>query len=135
MVYDGRGMPYIRARMGQAAQCSPRRPALYARVVTGGLKTEALGRGLAILERDVRPPVGARAGFRGWALLVERATGRFRAISRWGSRVESEGATRDGFTDRAGLLAGTPEGELEQTRYDVRSRGILPQRFAPSMTL
>ena len=92
---------------------------MYARVVTGRLKPESLDRGLAILERDVRPLVSARAGFCDWALLVERATGRFQAISRWGSRVEAEGASRDGFTDRAGLLAGALEGELEQTLYDV----------------
>lgn len=93
---------------------------MYARVVTGRLKPEALDRGLAILEGQVRPHVAARPGFVRWSLLIERETGRFQAITSWGSRVEAEGASRDGFTDRAGLLAGTLDGELEQTLYDVR---------------
>ncbi len=102
-----------------ARPTNPRRPPMYARVVTGHLRPESLDRGLAVLEGEVRPHVSARAGFRGWELLVARASGRFHAITRWSSLVEAEAASRDGFGDRAGLLAGLLDGELDQAVFAV----------------
>jgi hypothetical protein len=94
---------------------------MYARVITGRLKLATLDRGLTILEGQVRPHVAARPGFQRWELLVERETGRFQAISHWGSLVEAEGASRDGFTDRAGMLAGLLEEGVAQTLFEVRA--------------
>ncbi len=70
--------------------------------------------------QEIRSHVAARPGFQSWELLVERQSGQFQAVSRWGCLVEAEGASRDGFTDRAGMLGGLLEGELEQTLYEVR---------------
>ena len=92
---------------------------MYVRVVAGHLKVASLERALAVLEREVRPLVSARPGCRGWELLVARDSGAFRTITRWSSRVEAEGASRDGFADRAGLLAGLLDGEIEQTLFEV----------------
>lgn len=92
---------------------------MYARVVTGRLRVASLERGLAVLEHEVRPHVSARPGFRRWELLVERETGRFQAVTHWSSRVEAEGASRDGFGDRAGMLDSLVDGEMGQTLFEV----------------
>jgi hypothetical protein len=93
---------------------------MFARIVTGSLRLEALDRGVAILEGQVRPHVAARPGFLGWELLIDRETGHFQALTRWGSRVEAEGASRDGFSDRAGMLTGALDGDVAQTLFEVR---------------
>ena len=93
---------------------------MYARVVTGRFQDTAIDRGIAVLEGEVRPHIATRAGFISWSLLIARETGRFQAITFWVSRVEADGASRDGFSDRAGMLGGLLEGELEQTLYEVR---------------
>ena len=92
---------------------------MYARSVTGRLKLASLEHGLLLLDRDVRPLVGTRPGFQGWELLVDRASGRFQAVSYWGCRTEAEGAGRDGFTDRAGALASLLEGPVNQVLFEV----------------
>ncbi len=91
---------------------------MYARVVIGRLRTDTPDRALTVLERAARPHVSARPGFRGWELLVASASGQFQAITRWASRVEAEGAARDGFTDRADMLAGLLEGGLTQAVFE-----------------
>lgn len=93
---------------------------MYARVVTGRFQDTAMDRGIAVLEGEVRPHIATRAGFISWSLLIARETGRFQAITFWGSLVEANSASRDGFTDRAGMLRGLLAGELEQTLYEVR---------------
>ncbi len=49
----------------------------------------------------------------------QRARGRFHAITRRSSLVEAAGASRDGFGDRAGLLAGLPDGAFDQAVFAV----------------
>ena len=44
---------------------------------------------------------------------------KFHAITRWSSLVEAEGASRDGFGDRAGMLAGMLDGGLDQAVFEV----------------
>lgn len=92
---------------------------MYARVVTGRLKPATIDQALRLLDADIRPLLSSRPGFQGWDLLVERPTGSFQAITRWSCLVEAEGASRDGFTDRAGLLAGLLEGEVSQALFEV----------------
>jgi hypothetical protein len=92
---------------------------MYVRVVTGCLKLPTLDRGLGVLERDIRPHVGARSGFAGWELFVDRSTGAFHAVTRWTSETEALGAAKDGFSDRAGMLRGLLEGEVTQAIFEV----------------
>ena len=93
---------------------------MFARVVVGTVKPHLLDRSIAILEGQIRPHLLGRPGCRGWELFIDRETGRFQAITRWASLVEAQGASRDGFTDRAGLLAAALAGEVEQMLYEVR---------------
>lgn len=92
---------------------------MYARVVTGRLNSAALERGIAVLEKQIRPHVSKRPGFQRWELLIVRASGTFQVITYWSSQVEAEGASRDGFTDRARMLDNLLEGELAQTLFEV----------------
>lgn len=111
--------PTPEARCATPPGPSTRGGPMYVRVVTGRLRPETLDRSLAILAGEVRPHISARAGFQGWELLVARASGRFHAITRWSSLVEAEGASRDGFGDRAGLLDGLLDGGLDQAVFEV----------------
>lgn len=92
---------------------------MYARVVTARLKLATIDRGLHILSSQVRPDVSRRPGFQGWELLVDRQTGHIQAITRWSSAIEAQGAARDGFRERTGMLDDLLEGTATETIFEI----------------